>query len=580
MRTHTCGELTKKNLNASVILTGWVHRRRDHGGLIFVDLRDRFGLTQIVFRPEKYPQAHEEASHLRQEWVVRIQGVVLHRGEGLENPKLLTGEIEIEVAHLEILSRAKTPPFSVCDEHISVNEELRLKYRYLDIRRGPICENLLVRHRTMQIVRNFLSSESFIEVTTPILAKSTPEGARDYLVPSRVHPGSFYALPQSPQLFKQILMIAGLDRYFQLSPSFRDEDLRADRQPEFIQIDMEMSFGTTEQFFPIIERMMLELFPGVKAPFRHLPYKEAMEKYGSDKPDLRFAMPLVRIDKIAAKSSFSVFRDQLELGGVIKGLCVKGGADISRKQIEEYTAFVAKFGAHGLAWMKVTEEGPQSSIVKFFDTPILAELVCKMDAQVGDLLLFVAAAESTTNQALDHLRRRIAKERSLIQKEHSFVWITEFPLFTRDLETGGLVCEHHPFTAPVDEDIPLLDTDPLHIRSSSYDLVLNGYELGSGSRRIYNEELQKKIFTILELDEDAIKNRFGFFTEALQYGTPPSLGMGMGFDRIVMLLCGTENIRDVIAFPKTQKAYDLMTEAPSSVIKEQLSELKIHVEVE
>ncbi|MCH9636008.1 MAG: Aspartate--tRNA(Asp/Asn) ligase [Chlamydiales bacterium] len=575
-RSHNCGQLRKQDVDAKVTLTGWVHRRRDHGGLIFIDLRDRFGLTQIVFSPEKNPALHEEASNLRSEWVLRIEGVVIPRGEGLENPKMATGQIEVEVEKMQIFSKAKTPPFSVCDEHIQVNEELRLTYRYLDIRRGEVMQNLVTRHEAMQKVRNYLSKEDFLEVSTPIMAKSTPEGARDYLVPSRVSPGSFYALPQSPQIFKQLLMISGADRYFQLSPSFRDEDLRADRQPEFTQIDMEMSFGDEKIFFPIIEGMMGELF-GCKGPFRRMPHQEALERYGTDKPDLRFGMELVRIDDIAKRCDFAVFKN---CPGVIKGICVPGGADCSRKKIEEFTSFVSKFGAHGLAWMKMTDEGLASNIVKFFDADLQNELIARLGAKTGDLLLFVASDEGVTNQALDHLRRHIAKERDMLGDEYAFVWITEFPLFGIDNETGDLTCEHNPFTMVYEEDIPLLDSEPLKVRSKAYDLVLNGYELGSGSQRIHDNNLQEKIFELLKLDEHAIKNRFGFFIEALQYGTPPSLGIGLGLDRIVMLLVGTENIRDVIAFPKTQRAADLMMDAPSPVEGEQLSELKIHIEVE
>jgi len=573
-RTHTCGELGKVNLGKQVILTGWVHRRRDHGGLIFIDLRDRFGLTQVVFRPEKNGALHESASHLRSEWVIRVEGVVCHRGDGMENPKMKTGAIEVEVEKMQILSRSKTPPFSISDERITVNEELRLKYRYLDIRRGEIMDNLLLRHKTMQIVRNYLSDKDFIEVTTPILAKSTPEGARDYLVPSRISPGTFYALPQSPQIFKQILMISGLDRYFQISASFRDEDLRADRQPEFQQIDMEMSFGDQELFFAVIEGMMEKLF-NIKGPFRRMPHSEALEHYGTDKPDLRFDMKLIRIDEIARASSFAVFQE-----GVVKGICVPGGADASRKKIDDYTTFVSKFGAKGLAWMKLTEEGLSSNIVKFFDEDLQKKLIDKMGAKPGDLLLFVADAESVTNQSLDHLRRHIAVENNMIGDKHEFLWVTEFPLFGIDSETGHLTCEHNPFTMVHEEDICLLDSDPLNVRSKAYDLVLDGYELGSGSQRIHDNALQEKIFQLVKLDEEAIKNRFGFFIEALQYGTPPSLGIGLGLDRIVMLMAGTNNIRDVIAFPKTQKAADLMTEAPSAVVEQQLAELKIHVEVE
>lgn len=582
-RTHNCHALTSKEIGQKVSLSGWVHRRRDHGGLIFIDLRDRFGITQIVFHPSN-PEMHTKAGDLRAEWVINIKGRVIARAKGMTNPKLKTGEIEIEAEELTILSQAKTPPFSICDETINVHEELRLKYRYLDIRRGEIAQRLVKRHQITSATRNYLSRHGFLEITTPILAKSTPEGARDYLVPSRIYPGSFFALPQSPQVFKQLLMISGMDRYFQLPVCFRDEDLRSDRQPEFAQIDLEMSFASQEELFSLMEGLFMEIFKEcldlpLQTPFLRLPYTEAMEKYGTDKPDLRFGMELIRIDEIVEHSTFSVFKEQLAREGCVKGICVRGGAEISRRQIDEYTTFVGHFGAKGLAWIKMQEEGPASSIVKFFEKPLLDQLVNKMDAKRGDLLLFVAADEKTTNQALDHLRRHIAKEHNLIPPDtYAFAWITEFPLFLWDPEIENYECEHHPFTGPLLEDIPLLDTDPLKVRSSSYDLVLNGYELGSGSERIYDGKLQEKIFTLLKLSEEDIKKRFGFFIEALQYGTPPHRGIGLGFDRIVMLLTGAENIRDVIAFPKTQRATDLMMDAPSEVLKKQLTELKIHVE--
>lgn len=584
-RTIDCGSLSDKNIDEKVTLAGWVHRRRDHGGLIFIDLRDRFGLTQIVFRPETHPKIHQKASILRSEWVIAIKGKVSKRADGMINDKLKTGMIEIDVHELEILSKAKTPPFSICDENIDVQEELRLKYRYLDMRRGKLIDRLMIRHKLMLITRNFLDSHNFLEVTTPILAKSTPEGARDYLVPSRVFPGTFYALPQSPQLFKQILMIGGMDRYFQIASCFRDEDLRSDRQPEFSQIDIEMSFETIDELFVIIEDLITKIFKQCIAvelypPFPRIPYREAMEKYGTDKPDLRFGMELIRIDDIAKRSNFSVFLDQLKRGDIVKGICVKGGATISRRQIDEYTSFVSKFSVQGLAWIKMQEEGPSSSIVKYFEKPVLDELVEKMEAEKGDLLLFVAAQEKITNQALDHLRRHIAKQRNLIDpNQYEFVWITDFPLFGWDVETENFTCEHHPFTSPYLEDVPLLDSDPINVRAASYDLVLNGNEIAGGSQRIYNSELQEKIFTLLKLSEDTIKSHFGFFIEALKYGTPPHLGIAIGLDRLVMVLTQTQSIRDVIAFPKTQKATDLMTQAPSAVMKEQLTELKIHFEL-
>lgn len=583
-RTHKCNDLSAKNIGEQVTLCGWVHRRRDHGGLIFIDLRDRFGITQVVFRPEKNPQLHDKASHLRSEWVIAVTGKVIARAEGMKNDKLKTGEIEIESAELEILSKAKTPPFSISDEDLEVNEELRFKYRYLDIRRGEIASRLVFRHQLLLAVRNYMDTRGFLEITTPVLAKSTPEGARDYLVPSRIYPGTFFALPQSPQLFKQLLMIAGMDRYFQIATCFRDEDSRSDRQPEFAQIDLEMSFGSQEELFTLMEGLFVDFFKKclgkeLNTPFRRLPYKEAVEKYGCDKPDLRFKMELTRIDDLVEESEFSVFKEQLQAGGVVKGLCVKGGAEISRREIDEYTTFVGRFGAKGLAWIKMQEEGPTSSIVKYFSKPLLDKLVARMGAQTNDLLLFVAAEESVVNQSLDHLRRKLGKERKLIDPAaYEFAWITEFPLMQWDKETQGYACEHHPFTSPRQEDIPLLDSAPLKVRSSSYDLVLNGYELGSGSERIYDSELQAKIFSLLKLSEEDIKKRFGFFIEALQYGTPPHMGIALGVDRIVMLLTGGESIRDVIAFPKTQKAFDLMLDAPSEVMKEQLTELKIHVE--
>lgn len=584
-RTHNCHTLTAQHLGEKVTLCGWVHRRRDHGGLIFIDLRDRFGITQIVFHPETSPQLLESAAVLRSEWVIAVKGEVVSRGEGMKNPKLHTGEIEINVQELKVLAKAKTPPFSICDETIQINEELRFKYRYLDIRRGEIAERLVFRHKLLLAVRTYMDKHGFLEITTPILAKSTPEGARDYLVPSRTYPGSFFALPQSPQLFKQLLMIAGMDRYFQIATCFRDEDSRSDRQPEFAQIDLEMSFGSQEELFTLMEGLFVEIFRAtlginLTIPFRRIPYRESMERYGCDKPDLRYKMELVRIDEIVKESDFTVFKEQLGSGGCVKGICVKGGAEFSRRQIDEYTAFVGRFGAKGLAWIKIGEEGPTSSITKYFTKELLDRIVTKMEGEKNDLLLFVAADESLVNQALDHLRRRLAKELGLIDStEYAFAWITEFPLLQWDKETQNYACEHHPFTSPRSEDIPLLDTQPLKVRSSSYDLVLNGYELGSGSERIFDSELQSKIFSLLKISEEDIKKRFGFFIEALQYGTPPHMGIALGVDRIVMLLTGGESIRDVIAFPKTQKAVDLMLDAPSGVMKQQLTELKIHVEL-
>lgn len=584
-RTHTCGELNCSHINQNVTLSGWVHRRRDHGGLIFIDLRDRFGLTQLIFDPalvEK--EIFEQASKLRSEWVICVQGEVIARSDAMINPKLSTGEIEIKVGALNILSVAKTPPFSICEEETDVNEELRLKYRYLDIRRGEVAENLVLRHNAMLAVRNFFNNNGFLEITTPILAKSTPEGARDYLVPSRIYPGNFYALPQSPQIFKQLLMVSGMDRYFQIATCFRDEDLRADRQPEFTQIDVEMSFGTPQDLMALIEKLMKTLFQqcvGKEIPssFPHMHYRDCMENYGTDRPDLRFAMPLVRLDSIVKNSTFSIFLEQLETGGCVKALCVKKGAELSRKDIDNYTQFVGKFGLTGLAWMKMQEEGLTSNIVKFFDQNVQTALIEALNVEVGDLILFAASAEDRVNQALDHLRRKIAKDRHLIPDQAlSFLWVTDFPLLKWNPEERRLESEHHPFTSPHFDDIELLEREPLKVRALAYDLVLNGYEIGGGSQRIHNSQLQEKIFQALRLSAEEIHEKFGFFVEALQYGTPPHLGIALGLDRIVMLLAGTENIRDVIAFPKTQKASDLMMRCPADVSPKQIHELKIKVE--
>lgn len=585
-RSHDCGTLRKEDIGKHVTLSGWVHRRRDHGGLIFIDLRDRFGLTQLVFDPVKNPEAHAAAEKLRSEWVISVQGSVIPRAPGMSNPKLATGDIEVMVTTLEILSKAKTTPFSICDEQIEVNEELRLKYRYLDIRRGDISHKLIQRHKAMLTTRRFLDEHKFLEISTPILAKSTPEGARDYLVPSRVYPGNFYALPQSPQIFKQLLMVSGMDRYFQIATCFRDEDLRADRQPEFTQIDMEMSFGFPDDIMAIIEGLLKAIFKDCKglditAPFRRIPHAVCMEKYGCDRPDLRFGMELVRLDDLAAKSTFSVFIEQIKAGGCVKGLTVKGGADISRKGIDEYTEFVGRLGIKGLAWMKMQEGKLNSSIVKFFDDELQKELIQKMNISEGDLIFMIADQTARTNQGLDHLRRKIAKDRGLIQPGHyEFLWVTEFPLFTWNEDEKRVDSEHHPFTAPNPEDIHLLDTEPLKVRSNAYDIVLNGYEIGGGSQRIHSPELQQKIFETLKLTPEDLKAKFGFFLEALSYGTPPHLGLALGLDRILMILTDTDNIRDVIAFPKTQKASDLMLESPSPVAPQQLRDLKITAESE
>jgi aspartyl-tRNA synthetase len=583
-RTHDCGSLRGDDVKKTVILSGWVHRYRDHGGLIFIDLRDRYGLTQLVFDPEKNKDLHGIAEQLRAEWVISVHGTVDLRSEGMANPKLKTGAIEVNVTEMEVLSQALTPPFSVCDETIEANEELRLKYRYLDIRRGDIAKKLIVRHDVMLQTRNFMSEQGFLEINTPILAKSSPEGARDYLVPSRIYPGSFYALPQSPQLFKQLLMVSGMDRYFQIAPCFRDEDLRADRQPEFTQIDIEMSFGTSEELFPMIEKLMSSVFQkilgkNVALSTQQMTYQDCIDRYGTDKPDLRIGMPLVTINDIAEASDFTVFKEQLAAGASIKGLCVKGGVDISRKGIDLYTNFVGKFGIKGLAWIKYQETGLSSSIVKFFSEEQQNELISRFEMEPGDLIFMVADEIKRCNQALDHLRRRIADDRKLIDPNaYELLWVTDFPLFQWNADEGRVESEHHPFTSPCYEDLDLMESDPLAVRSSSYDLVLNGYEIASGSQRIHDSDLQKRIFSALKLSDEEVENKFGYFVHALKYGTPPHLGIALGLDRLIMVLTQTNSIRDVIAFPKTQKASDLMSECPSQVEADQLKDLKLSID--
>ncbi|MBF5050739.1 Aspartate--tRNA(Asp/Asn) ligase [Candidatus Clavichlamydia salmonicola] len=582
-RTHNCGTLSIQDVGKEVCLSGWVHRRRDHGGVIFLDLRDRYGLTQLVIHPETDVSLHEEVSHVRSEWVINITGKVRTRLPGMSNPKLATGEIEVDVYACEFLAKAEVSPFSICDEHVNVNEELRLQYRYLDIRRGDIASRLIFRHQAALFVRNFLDKEGFLEIVTPLLGKATPEGARDYLIPSRIYPGSFYALPQSPQIFKQLLMIAGMDRYFQIAQCFRDEDLRADRQPEFTQIDIEVSFESTEFLFELIERMMQQVFAlkqiPIAIPFEKMTYAASMEMYGTDKPDLRFGMPLIRLNDIAAQFSFSIFLDVLKMGGEIKGFVIKNGAEISRKQIDIYTDFVKRYGSQGLVWVKWNAEDISSNVQKFASKEVFAQLKNVVQAEIGDLLFIVAGSSVVVNQTLDHLRRCCAKDRSLYsENDYRFVWITDFPLFCK--EEGRWASAHHPFTAPLSEDIHLLETSLGDMRSSSYDLVLNGYEIGSGSERIYDSILQSKIFTALGISLEQAQDKFGFFIDALSYGTPPHLGIALGLDRLMMVLTQTDSIRDVIAFPKTQKAADLMTKAPSSVSEAQLKELSIITDTE
>ncbi len=582
-RTHKLGELGVDELGTKVKLAGWVHKRRDHGGLIFVDLRDKTGLTQVVFDPEISKEAHELAETIRHEWVIEIAGPVRRRGAGMENPNLKTGAIEIEGHGVKILSKAKTPPFAINEEEIKVNEELRLEHRYLDLRRGPLLKNLELRHRTTQVLRSFLDQEGFCEVETPILGKSTPEGARDYLVPSRVHPGTFFALPQSPQQYKQLLMIGGLDRYFQIARCFRDEDLRADRQPEFTQLDVEMSFVSQEDVIRLIERLIKQVFSSIlgltfEAPFERMTYQHAMEFYGCDRPDLRFDLKLERVETLLHGSGFNIFEEALLHHRTIKAIVVPQGATLSRKEIDEYALFVQKFGLGGLPTTKFQQGQFETGIAKFLTPQNQEQLKKHLHLKDGDLILFGIGDEDRVNQALDHLRRDLAKKLELIKSDHyKFIWVVDFPLFVPDGE-GGITSAHHPFTAPMEDDIHLLHTHPLQVRAKAYDIVLNGYEIGGGSIRIHDGQMQKNIFSLLNLDDVAIEQKFGFFIDALNYGTPPHGGIALGLDRLVMLLLQTDNIRDVIAFPKTQKAADLMNGCPSVVTRAQLEELSICIE--
>jgi len=582
-RTHFCGDLRKEQIGEKVCLMGWVHRRRDHGGLIFIDLRDRTGITQLALDPDRDPQAHGKAESVRSEFVVAAIGTVSPRPQGTVNPKMKTGEVEIEVSELRILNVAKTPPFML-DEYTEVAENLRLKYRYLDMRRESIQQNLMLRHKVAQTVRNYLSGNGFLEIETPVLTKSTPEGARDYLVPSRVNLGNFYALPQSPQLFKQLLMVAGFDRYFQIVKCFRDEDLRADRQPEFTQIDCELSFVDREDVMTIMEGLIATIFKAaldidLELPMPRMSYAEAMDRFGVDNPDLRFDLELKDITALVAGSGFKVFADVAAKQGLVKALNVKGGATFSRKDLDDLTSFVAIYGAKGLAWVKIQEDGSwQSPIAKFFTAEELAAITGALDAAPGDLLLFVADTVRVANEALGRLRGHLGQRLGLADpKNFRFCWITDFPLLEWDGEERRHVAVHHPFTAPLDEDIPLLDSDPGKARAKAYDLVLNGSEIGGGSIRIHDQTVQSRMFGLLGIGEEEAQQKFGFLLDALEFGAPPHGGIAFGLDRVMMILTGADSIRDVIAFPKTQKATCQMSEAPGVVEEKQLRELGIRL---
>ena len=584
-RTHYCGELRLSDNGKSVKLCGWVENWRDHGGIVFIDLRDLTGITQIVFNPEVSKEVHEIAHKLRAEYVITIEGEVSPRPEGTVNPKLPTGEIEVIVKKVEILSPAKTPPF-IIEDRVEVGENLRLKYRYLDLRRPKMQKNIIIRHKTAQIVRNFLNKNNFLEIETPFLTKSTPEGARDYLVPSRVNPGKFYALPQSPQLFKQILMISGFDRYYQIVRCFRDEDLRADRQPEFTQIDMEMSFVDREDVMEITESLLKTIFTEIKGlefkeKFPVITYQEAIDKYGLDAPDIRFDLHLIDLTDIFANTSFKVFANAVKNKGIIKAIKVENGAKFSRKDLDDLTEFVKIYGAKGMAWIKILEnEEWQSPIVKFFSDEEKQKLKERLNLKPGDLVVFGADSAKIVNESLGQLRKELAKRLNLINdNDFKFVWVIDFPLLEWDEDEKRYVALHHPFTSPLDEDIELLETNPEKVRSKAYDIVLNGIELGGGSIRIHRKDIQEKIFKALGLTEEDAKEKFGFLLEAFEYGAPPHGGLAIGFDRLLMFLTDSDNIRDVIPFPKTQKATCLMTGAPSEVDKKQLKELNIKINV-
>jgi len=581
-RTHTCGELRPQDIGKTVTLTGWVDTRRDLGGVIFIDLRDRYGITQVVFNPQKSPLAHELAKDLRSEYVISVTGVSERRPEGTVNPNLATGEVDVMASELTILNKAETPPFPIND-NVEANEDIRLKYRYLDLRRPTLQRNLIVRHKLYQLVHKHFDERGFIEIETPILMKSTPEGARDYLVPSRVQRGKFYALPQSPQTYKQILMVAGFDRYVQIVKCFRDEDLRADRQPEFTQIDVEMSFAEEEDVREVTEGLMKQIFKelkgiDIKLPLPRLTYKEAMETYGTDKPDTRFELKLKDVSKLVGDSGFKVFGDVVKKGGVVAGFVVPGGASFTRNQMDNLVDYTKSLGAGGLVYFKWTENGIETAVEKFLGKDLVQQVSQEMGATKGDLVLLVSDTWTKAYTILGALRLEMGRRLNLVDESKiHLLWITDFPMFEYSEEDKRFVAVHHPFTAPNPEDMGLLDTGPGKARARAYDLVLNGNEIAGGSIRIHDSALQQRVFKLLGIGEAEAKKKFGFLLTAFRYGAPPHGGIAFGYDRIVMLLTGMKSIRDVIAFPKTASAVSLMDDAPSEVDEKQLKELHIRV---
>ncbi|MCK0471091.1 aspartate--tRNA ligase [Halalkalibacter sp. APA_J-10(15)] len=582
-RTHHCGNIREEQVGEVVSLKGWVQRRRDLGQVVFLDLRDRSGIVQVVFSPEVDKDALAIADRVRNEYVLELEGKVVKRDPSTVNEKLETGTVEVHATSVAILNASKSLPFQI-EADTDASEDIRLKYRYLDLRRPDMQETMILRHKTTKLIRDFLDEKAFLEIETPMLTKSTPEGARDYLVPSRVHHGEFYALPQSPQLFKQMLMVSGFERYFQVVRCFRDEDLRADRQPEFTQVDIETSFMDKEELLAMAEEMMAKVLKELKGvevttPFPRLTYDEAMNRYGSDKPDVRFDMELVELSEIVKDANFKVFQGAISSGGIVKGLNLKGGADkLSRKEIDGLTDFVKQYGAKGLAWLKVEEDGLKGPIAKFFEEDVQEAMKAALNAEAGDLLFFGADKHQIVFDSLGALRLRFGKEFGLIDKTRfNFLWVVDFPLVEYDEAAKRYVALHHPFTSPRKEDLELLETDPASVRANAYDLVLNGYELGGGSQRIYQRNVQEQMFKALGFTEEQAKEEFGFLLEAFEYGTPPHGGIAFGLDRLVMLLAGRTNLRDTIAFPKTASASDLLTDAPGEVSVEQLIDLNLSI---